>query len=93
MFVSACQWPLESETDGRARQHNTRDRYTKNYVFTYNFGPPWGISEVTMTAVRGHLTSADFSEEYKNWDYPPPERLFDAPVKIDVALVRSLVPC
>ena len=43
---------------------------------------------MTMTAVRGHLTEAVFPEDYKNWEYPPPDRLFDAPVRHVVASVR-----
>lgn len=37
-----------------------------------------------MTAVLGHLTSADFTSEYKNWSYPPPETLFHAPIVTSV---------
>jgi hypothetical protein len=33
-----------------------------------------------MTAVKGHLTAVEFPGEYKQWEYPPPDRLFDAPV-------------
>ncbi|WPJ63553.1 hypothetical protein SMAC4_00168 [Sordaria macrospora] len=66
---------------GQVQTHNTRDRYTKNYVFTCDFGPPWGRCSVTMTAVRGHLTQLDFHQEFKKWEYPPPDRLFDAPVQ------------
>lgn len=37
-----------------------------------------------MTCVTGHLTNIDFTGEYKNWSYPPPESLFNAPVVINV---------
>jgi DNA topoisomerase-3 len=33
-----------------------------------------------MTHVQGHLTGTEFGPECKNWQFPPPERLFDAPV-------------
>ena len=33
-----------------------------------------------MTAVKGHLTAVEFPADFKKWEYPPPERLFDAPV-------------
>lgn len=33
-----------------------------------------------MTSVLGHLTQIDFPDDYKNWDYPPPETLFEAPI-------------
>lgn len=41
-----------------------------------------------MTSVLGHITTAEFPSEYKKWDYPPPERLFDAPVNVVVSTVR-----
>jgi DNA topoisomerase-3 len=61
-------------------QNNTRDAYIKNYTFDFDFGAPWGHCSVTMTAVKGHLTAVEFPGEYKQWEYPPPDRLFDAPV-------------
>ncbi len=66
-------------------QHNTPEKYIKNYVFDYDFGRPWGQCQVTMTSVLGHLTSAEFPADYKKWEYPPPESLFDAPVNIVVS--------
>ncbi|KAG7290478.1 hypothetical protein NEMBOFW57_000480 [Staphylotrichum longicolle] len=61
-------------------QNNTRDAYIKNYTFDYDFGAPWGHCSVTMTAVKGHLTAVEFPAEFKQWEYPPPDRLFDADV-------------
>lgn len=49
------------------------------------------MSEVTMTAVKGHLTAVDFGSDYKSWEWPPPERLFDAPVDTLVPSVSHLV--
>lgn len=66
-------------------QHNTGNPYIKNYSFDFDFGPPWGRCDVTMTAVLGHLTSMDFGPEYKNWTFPAPDRLFDAPTSTFVA--------
>jgi DNA topoisomerase III len=38
-----------------------------------------------MTSVSGHLTAAKFGDEYeRNWNYPPPDALFDAPVLVKV---------
>lgn len=37
-----------------------------------------------MTCVTGHLTAVEFTNEYKNWSYPPPETLFNAPVVTNV---------
>lgn len=49
-----------------------------------------------MTAVSGHLTEAKFDNEYEgDWEYPPPEALFNAPVrtKVDqVGLLQFTVP-
>lgn len=45
-----------------------------------------------MTAVRGHLTGLDFTPANKNWNSPPPESLFTAPVVVtipDVKLAQS----
>ncbi|KAI0002817.1 prokaryotic type I DNA topoisomerase [Xylariaceae sp. FL0662B] len=69
---------------GQAQSHNTPEKYIKNYVFDYDFGRPWGHCHVTMTSVLGHITSTVFPQDYKQWEYPPPERLFDAPVNIVV---------
>ncbi|KAI2612626.1 DNA topoisomerase [Hypoxylon fragiforme] len=70
---------------GQVQSHNTPEKYIKNYVFDYDFGRPWGQCQVTMTSVLGHLTSAEFPADYKKWEYPPPESLFDAPVNIVVS--------
>jgi len=59
-------------------------QYTKNYDFTFNFGPPWGTCNVTMTSVLGHLTEVDFGPEFKDWRYPPPYKLFDGRVHVKV---------
>ncbi|KAL2181757.1 DNA topoisomerase [Thermothelomyces heterothallicus CBS 202.75] len=65
---------------GHYQTSNTRDAYIKNYTFDFDFGPPWGHCSVTMTAVKGHLTTVEFPGDYKQWEYPPPDRLFDAPI-------------
>ena len=36
---------------------------------------------VTMTSVSGHLTTLDFSIEFKSWNKFPPVRLFTAPIE------------
>ncbi|KAK3692533.1 DNA topoisomerase [Podospora appendiculata] len=66
---------------GQFQTQNTRDTFVKNYLFDFDFGPPWGHSSVTMTSVKGHLTTMDFTAEHQRWDYPPPDRLFDAPLR------------
>lgn len=61
----------------------------KNYCFTFDFGHAWGNCSVVMTCVSGHLTDAKFPDEYEgDWSYPPPEALFNAPVKVEVSKVR-----
>lgn len=37
-----------------------------------------------MTCVSGHLTELTFGPDYNDWSYPPPERLFDAPVRTTI---------
>ncbi|KAI0481094.1 DNA topoisomerase [Xylariaceae sp. FL0804] len=76
---------------GQMQVKNTRNKYIKNFVFDYDFGRPWGKCQVTMTAVLGHLTSAVFPAEFKRWEYPPPDRLFDAPVHIVVSEDKTTV--
>ncbi|KAI1331258.1 DNA topoisomerase [Xylariaceae sp. FL0255] len=76
---------------GRMQTYNTPEKYIKNYVFDYDFGGGWGPCQVTMTAVLGHLTSTDFPAEYKQWSYPPPDCLFDAPIKISVSQDKTKI--
>ncbi len=45
---------------------------------------------MTMTAVKGHLTAVEFPADFKQWEYPPPDRLFDAPVLTVVPNVRGI---
>ncbi|KAI1000558.1 DNA topoisomerase 3 [Podosphaera aphanis] len=65
-------------------QSNTANKFIKNYSFTFDFGGQWGPCEVLMTSVSGHLTEARFPDDYKSWEYPPPESLFQAPVQVVV---------
>jgi DNA topoisomerase-3 len=84
--------PGQKDASLTAAQSNTRDKYIKNYSFDFDFGAPWGHCSVTMTAVKGHLTAVEFPGDYKQWEYPPPDRLFDAPVLTVVPTVsHSLV--
>ncbi|KAJ4144735.1 hypothetical protein LMH87_003606 [Akanthomyces muscarius] len=65
---------------GQFQTHSTRNQYVKNYSFDFDFGSPYGHCSVIMTCVSGHLTNLEFTAEHKNWSYPPPESLFNAPV-------------
>lgn len=64
---------------GRFSTRNTTVNYVKNYDFTFDFGGLLGSCQVTMTAVAGHLTSADFPPQF-NWGKCQPIELFEAPV-------------
>ncbi|KAK2592903.1 DNA topoisomerase [Conoideocrella luteorostrata] len=65
---------------GDFQTHSTRNKFIKNYAFDFDFGQSLGHCSVTMTCVTGHLTNVEFPDEYKNWSYPPPESLFNAPI-------------
>ncbi|CEJ81921.1 Putative DNA topoisomerase 3 [[Torrubiella] hemipterigena] len=69
---------------GRYETRSTGNQYIKNYSFDFNFGQPWGDCSVTMTCVTGHLTNVEFTAAHKNWSYPPPETLFNAPIVTSV---------
>lgn len=46
-----------------------------------------------MTSVAGHLTGLELDPGYQDWKYPPPVRMFDAPVHIKVAdEVNTITP-
>lgn len=45
-----------------------------------------------MTCVSGHLTGVEFPSDYKNWESPPPESLFSAPILTTVQHVRARSP-
>ncbi|KAH8793031.1 DNA topoisomerase [Hyaloscypha sp. PMI_1271] len=75
----------EHLSGGHFQTGNTGNQYIKNYTFTFDFGPPWGVCNVLMTSVSGHLTTTKFTDEYeRDWSHPPPDALFDAPVRVKV---------
>ncbi|KAK9448919.1 DNA topoisomerase [Limtongia smithiae] len=76
---------------GRVTVRNTGNQYIKNYDFTYRFPAPIGDCEVTMTSVVGHLTTADFSAEYRSWQSCEPEQLFRLPIQVAVAEDKATV--
>ncbi|KAJ8065608.1 hypothetical protein OCU04_006284 [Sclerotinia nivalis] len=66
---------------GSAQASNTRNKYIKNYTFTFDFGGQWGNCNAVMTSVSGHLTSLDVAPSHRSWTDPPPKSLFfEAPV-------------
>lgn len=66
---------------GNIRTRNSQNKYIKNYDFKFDF-PGYGLCDVTMTAVMGHVTNLDFPTSF-SWGKCNPGRLFDAPL-IDV---------
>jgi hypothetical protein len=43
-----------------------------------------------MTSVSGHLTELALPPEFKgDWKYPPPDRVFDARVSVEVPEVSA----
>lgn len=61
---------------GRYDVSNTNNNYIKNYKFTSRF-PQWGECDVVFTSVAGHLTEADFDQQWRKWSTCPPVALFD----------------
>lgn len=45
-----------------------------------------------MTCVTGHLTNVEFTAAHKNWSFPPPETLFNAPIVTSVHEVSFITP-
>ena len=84
----ACKVQIRDPTKIHSQQ-NTRNQYIKNYTFDFDFGPPWGNCNVVMTCVSGHLTSPDFDEGFRDWNYPPPDSLFEAPLRVKVDKVHT----
>ncbi|KAK4046311.1 DNA topoisomerase [Microbotryomycetes sp. JL221] len=54
----------------------------RNYDFTYRTSINSNhLSQFTVTAVSGHLTSTDFEDRYRKWNSCDPFTLFDAQIK------------
>ncbi|KAF9636879.1 DNA topoisomerase type IA [Lasiodiplodia theobromae] len=72
---------------GRQMQSNRvrGTQYISNHEFMYNFGHRWGNCNVIFTAVAGHLTSQDFTDQYRYWNSCRPHELFEAPIRTFVA--------
>ncbi|RPA82069.1 prokaryotic type I DNA topoisomerase [Ascobolus immersus RN42] len=67
-----------------AQVKSTASKYTKNYEFNFDFGPPWGKSQVVMSSVAGHTTSYDLPKEYGAWANYPCSIPFEAPCEITI---------
>jgi DNA topoisomerase-3 len=57
------------------------NQFLKNYVFDYQFGPPWGNCTITFTSVAGHIVKRDFNPERYGWGKCNPLELFEAPIE------------
>ncbi|KAF9158345.1 DNA topoisomerase [Actinomortierella ambigua] len=66
--------------NGRYDARESGDKYTRNYEFPYKRWDNTHV-QVVMTAVRGHLLSIDFPQDYRQWSRVPPVTLFDAPIR------------
>ncbi|KAF8543925.1 DNA topoisomerase III [Trichophaea hybrida] len=66
---------------GQLSTSNTRNKYVKNYEFTYNFAPPWGQCNAVMSSVLGHTVDWDFTALHRKWNSCAPGQLFDAPTE------------
>lgn len=62
---------------GRVTVRQTKNKFIKNYDFTFNFKPEVGNCQVTMTSVVGHITGLDFPAQY-SWGNCAAGKLFDA---------------
>jgi DNA topoisomerase-3 len=61
---------------GRFETSNTQSPFTKNFKFTSRF-PDWGQCDVVFTSVAGHLTTAEFGQQWQKWNQCPPDALFE----------------
>jgi DNA topoisomerase III len=61
---------------GRFTASNTAIKYIKNYRFTSRVAD-WGECEVVFTSVAGHLTEANFADQWKIWTSCAPAALFE----------------
>ncbi|KAG0232005.1 DNA topoisomerase [Actinomortierella wolfii] len=66
--------------NGNYNARESSDKFTRNYEFPYKRWDNTHV-QVVMTAVRGHLLSIDFPQEYRQWTRVPPVMLFDAPIR------------
>ncbi|SPO25710.1 related to DNA topoisomerase III alpha [Ustilago trichophora] len=70
---------------GHASNRPGKDKYCRNYDFQYRMPGVQGMVDMTMTSVRGHLTSADFGPQFKGWHSCSPADLFEAPITTDLS--------
>ncbi|KAF8251810.1 DNA topoisomerase III [Wilcoxina mikolae CBS 423.85] len=73
---------------GQLSSSNTRNKYVKNYEFTYKFAPPWGQCNAVMSSVLGHTVDWDFTALHRKWNSCAPGQLFDAPTE-QIVKVRT----
>lgn len=73
-------------------QFSTRDTplgWIKNYDFSYALPQHQGYTDITVTAVAGHLMSSNFQDSHKSWRSCDPFDLFHATIDTFVNPVRS----
>jgi DNA topoisomerase-3 len=62
------------------KQRNTAVGFIKNMDFSYQLQAGRPYVDFTVTAVAGHLTSSDFTDQHRKWNSCDPFALFDAPI-------------
>lgn len=73
----------------RQQQRNSPVNFIKNMDFSYRLNANGeAYDDFTVTAVAGHLTSRDFSDQYRKWNSCDPFDLFEAPIITFVSQVR-----
>ncbi|KAF8940680.1 DNA topoisomerase, partial [Dissophora ornata] len=75
-------------SNGQYSTRPTSDQYTRNYDFSYKLSNNT-MAHVVMTAVRGHLFSTDFPQQYKKWSSCAPVQLFE--LQIEKATSKDLI--
>lgn len=74
---------------GRLSTENTSYKYVKNYKFSFEF-PQFGLCDVVMTSVAGHLSSYDFAEGY-GWGRCAHSELFRAPIEVKLSADQAKI--
>ena len=66
-----------------------KDKFCRNFDLIYQFPNGGPAVEMTITSVRGHLTSSDFDPAMKGWKSCDPVQLFEAQIFTQVSKASS----
>ncbi|KAG0022004.1 DNA topoisomerase [Entomortierella chlamydospora] len=75
-------------SNGQYSTRPTNDQYTRNFEFSYRL-LNGTMAHVVMTAVRGHLQSSDFPQQYRKWSSCAPVELFE--IEIEKSTSKDLI--